>query len=413
MTAFDIRHQIPLSDIQAENDAISEELTEAVADAASSDRYIGGPVVEALAEELAEFCAVPHVVPCCNGTEALRLAILGVVGEGDGESEIITVSHTFPATLEAILAARHRPALVDVDPDTCLIDIECVEAALTKRTVAVIPVHAYGQMADIVQLRRWAESRGIAVIEHVAGSFGAAFDGLSPGKMSDAAAFDFSPSSNLAAWGNAGAIACRDAGVAGRIAQYVDHGRSDPMTHARIGGESRLDAIQAAVLRVKLRYVDEWNKARQRAAGWYEELFTGHAADVGRSRPGSRASSKTGWNSPRAGAYAGDDRNHLSTPQTTPGAFHVFNRYVIQSADRDAMRAALTQAGIATGIHHPIPCHEQPAYRFLNIRPDDLPFTHRLGKRILSLPMFPQLTRAQVERIVECAATSSLEFSVR
>jgi dTDP-4-amino-4,6-dideoxygalactose transaminase len=400
MTEY-MHDSIALNDLQTQNDALAEELTEAVADAASSAQFIGGRVVEAFAEEFAEFCGVKHAIPCSNGTDALRLAIVGVLGEGDGESEIITVSHTFPSTLEAIIAARYKPVLVDVDTETCLMDLECVETALTKRTVAVVPVHSYGQMVDVVHLRKLADARGLAVIEDVAQAIGAAFDGIAPGQVSEAAAFSFHPTSNLGAWGEAGAVVCRDDGVANRISQYADHGRSDKFTHARIGCSAAMDAIQAAVLRVKLQHVNDWNRARQRAAGWYSELL-------------ERASRRK-LNRPE---FAGDDSNAASdssfpstgrrkqnpaviTPQTTPGAYHVFNQYVIQTPDRDGIRAALREAGIATAVHFPIPSHEQPAYRHLGMRPDDLPVTHLLCRQILSLPMFPQLTRAQAECVVK------------
>ncbi len=394
---------IPLNDLQAQNDALCEELTEAVADASSAAQFVGGPLVEAFAEEFAEFCGVGHAIPCSNGTDALRLAILGVLGEGDEESEIITVSHTFPATLEAIVANRYKPVLVDVDPETCLLDLECADAAVTKRTVAVIPVHSHGQMVDIVQSRKWAESRGIAVIENAAHSVGAAFDGISPGQLSEAASFSFHPTSNLGAWGDAGAVVCRDPGVATRIAQYVNHGRSDKFTHARIGCGARMDAIQAAVLRVKLRHLDDWNKSRQRAAGWYSELL-GRVSRWNMEQTGRAvADASETWKTVMPSTRKTMDRSSLMTPQTTPGAYHAFSQYVIQTSDREQVRATLREAGIATGIHYPIPAHEQPAFRHLGIRPDDLPVSHRLGRMILSLPMFPQLTREQVERVVETA----------
>jgi len=392
---------ILLNDLQAQNEAISEELTEAVADAASAAQFVDSPAVETFAEELANHCGVAHAVPCKSGPEALRLAILGVLGEGDGEAEIVTVSHTFPATLEAIIAARYKPVLVDVDPETCLMDLECVEAAWTKRTVAVVPVYTYGQMLDIVRLRKWTEARGAAVIEDAAHAIGAAFDGVGPGVMSDAAAFSFHPASNLGAWGEAGSVVCRDHGIAKRIAQYVNHGRSYQFTHVRIGCCGRMDAIQAAVLRVKLRYVDEWNKARQRVAGWYAELLGRASLRNNESAFLAQNNSEGAWSSTPPEWRRKRQDSAVLAPQAAPGAYHVFNQYVIQSADRDRVRAALRVAGVATGIHYPIPSHEQPAYHYLGFRPDDLPVTHRLCKRILSLPMFPQVARGQVERVVE------------
>ncbi len=371
---------IPLVDVAAHNAALREELDAAVAEIVSTSQFIGGAVVDAFAEQFAGYCGVRRTIPCGNGTEALRLAIMGVLGEGDGVAEVITVSHTFGATVEAIASARYKPVMVDVDPGTYVMDLDQLDAHRTERTVAVVPVHLYGRMVDMPRLRAWADRFGLAVIEDAAQAHGAKFEGVGPGQLGDAASFSFFPGKNLGAWGDAGAVICNDEEIANRIAQLSDHGRSDKFTHVSVGSNSRMDAIQAAVLSVKLRHLDEWNMARKRAARWYDELLASENECV---RPASKA-----------------------------GVDHVYHLYVIQVANRDRIRTALREAGIATGVHYPIPVHEQPVYRHLAPGPDSLPVTHDLCKRILSLPMYPQITRAQVERVVESACRAAAEAGV-
>ncbi|HNQ23121.1 MAG TPA: DegT/DnrJ/EryC1/StrS family aminotransferase [Phycisphaerae bacterium] len=358
---------VPLSDLKAQYRALQAELDEAVREVVESCRFIGGPAVEGFAREYAAYCGVQHAIPCANGTEAVRLALVGVLGPGDGSGEVITVSHTFAATAEAIVAAGYRPVLVDVDPHTFLMDLRAVEAARTSNTVAVVPVHLYGHMVDVEQLRDWADRYRIAVIEDAAQAHGARMNGMGPGQRSHAAAFSFFPGKNLGAWGDAGAVVTDDGPTARRISQLVDHGRGDKYSHARIGCNARMDALQAAVLRVKLPHLDRWNSARRQVARWYEELL----GEVG----------------------------GCVTPALMPGAQHVYHQYVIQVEHRDEVQQALNAQGIATGIHYPIPVHEQPAFAYLGIRPDDLPITHGLCRHILSLPVFPELTQAQVERV--------------
>ena len=373
---------IPLVDVAAQNATLREELDAAVAEIVSTSQFIGGPIVDAFAEQFADYCGVRRAIPCGNGTEALRLAILGVLGEGDGVDEVITVSHTFGATVEAIAAARYKPVMVDVDPGTYVMDLDRLDAHRTERTVAVVPVHLYGRMVDMPRLRAWADRFGLAVIEDAAQAHGAKFDGVGPGQLGDAASFSFFPGKNLGAWGDAGAVICNNKEIASRIARLADHGRSDKFTHVSVGSNSRMDAIQAAVLSVKLQHLDEWNMARKRAAGWYDEVLASENECV---RPAGRA-----------------------------GVDHVYHLYVIQVANRkrERIRTALREAGIATGVHYPIPVHEQPAYRHLAPGPDSLPVTHDLCKRILSLPMYPQISRAQVERVAESVCRAATEVGM-
>ncbi len=374
---------IPLCDLKTQLESIRAEIDEAVNEVVSSCQFIGGPVLDRFAEEFARYCRVAHAVPCGNGTEALRAAILALLGEGDDESEIITVAHTFAATAEAIAAARYRPVFVDVDPSTYLMDCDQLDAAWTRRTVAVIPVHLYGQMADMPRLVQWARDRNLAVIEDAAQAQGADFDGVRPGQCSDAAAFSFYPGKNLGAWGDAGAVVCNHPRVASRIAEWIDHGRTDKHTHRGLGWNARMDAIQAAVLRVKLRHLDRWNERRRAAAAHYRTLL------------GNRA--------------------ECILPLEAANAHHVYHQYVIQTPQRQGTMALLEEHGISCGIHYPTPVHEQPAYRYLGYAPDDLPITHRICGRILSLPMYPELTGAQILRIAtvlhQVTRTRSFHFS--
>lgn len=358
---------ISLCDLKLQTRTIRAELDEALREVVDSGQYVGGPLLEQFAAEYAAFCGTKHFVPCGNGTEAVRAAILGVLGEGDDRSEIITVSHTFAATVEAIIAARYRPVFVDIDPKTLLMDLDALDDAVSPRTAAVIPVHLYGQMVDMPCLARWARDRHLAVIEDAAQAQGASFRGVRPGELSDAAAFSFYPAKNLGAFGDAGGVACNHPRVAERIAEWIDHGRSDKYTHRRLGWNARLDPIQAAVLRVKLRHLSRWNDQRRAAAERYRKLL--------------------------------GDRSDLTLPHEAQGAHYVYHQFVIQAANRAGATAMLEEHGIGFGIHYPVPVHEQPAFRSLGVRPDDLPVTHRACTRILSLPMFPEITSSQVFRV--------------
>ncbi len=358
---------IPLSDLEQQHESIREELDEAVRDVISTCRFVGGPVIDAFARDFADYCGAEHALPLSSGTEALRLAIVGVMGEGDGDSEIITVSHTFAATVEAIIAARYRPVLVDVDPATYLMDLGAAQAACTPRTVGVVPVHLYGQMVDMQRMRSLADRHGLAVVEDASQAHGALHNNCRPGQLSDAASFSFFPGKNIGAFGDAGAVVTRDDAVAESIAQLSDHGRCDKFTHTRIGANSRMDAIQAAVLGVKLPHLDVWNDARRTAACRYDAKL----------------------------AHIGE----CATPSVCDEAHHVYHQYVVQVSHRDALQPKLRERGIQTGIHYPIPVHEQPAYRHLVAGPESLPVTHELCGRILSLPIYPEITDEMVERV--------------
>ena len=358
---------IPLLDLKAQYEHYRPEFDEAVRNLLSESCFIGGQEHDAFANEFASWCGGGFVALVGNGTDALTLAITEILGPGEGKDEIVTSSHSFVATAEAIINAGYRPVFADIDPKTCLMALPAVEAAITPATRALLPVHLYGQMLDIRALRSIAERRGLAIIEDAAQAHGAAFDGIRPGELSEAACFSFYPGKNLGAWGDGGAVFSKNADLAGRIARRANHGRSGKYLHEVQGVNSRLDTLQAAILRVKLRHLAEWNDARRRVARWYDELLA---------------------NEPR-----------VSRPVTDPRAEHVLHLYVVQVDDRDRVRERLGASGIGTGVHYPIPVHEQPAFLRLGYAPADLPCTSRAAKRVLSLPLYPEIRREQVERV--------------
>lgn len=360
---------IPLVDLRAQYRDHRDEFDAALERCVASSSFIGGPDHEAFGEEFADFCGGGHVALCGNGTDALYLALVEILGQGDGSGEVITVSYTFIATAEAITLAGYRPVFVDIDPDTCLMDVSQIEKAIASRTRALIPVHLYGQMVPMDRLMEIARRHGLPVIEDAAQAHGATWQGKGPGQWGDAACFSFYPAKNLGAWGDGGAVFSRDKELAERIRMRSNHGRTAKYEHAFEGTNSRLDGLQAAILRVKLRRLRQWNEARRRIAGWYDELL--------------------------------DDACHIQRPVTRPEAEHVFHLYVVQVDNRDEVLRQLRECGIGAGIHYPIPLHEQTAYRHLGLAPESLPRTHEVAQRVLSLPIFPEMTHQQVQRVVE------------
>jgi len=363
-------NKIPLVDLKAQYHAYKQEFDEAIQTCLENTSFIGGLDHEAFTHEFAEFCGGGYVVPTANGTDAITLALMELLGQGDGSGEIITVAHTFIATTEAISSAGYIPVMVDIDPHTYLMDVSKVEAAITPHTKAILPVHLYGQMVDMQALMDVAHKHQLVVLEDAAQAHGAAFMGHGPGHWSGTATFSFYPGKNLGAYGDAGAIFTTDADLASRILQRANHGRIDKYLHLFEGVSSRLDGLQAAVLRVKLRHLSGWNEARRRAAGWYNQLLEGTAG--------------------------------ITTPQVHPQAVHVYHIYPVLVENRDEVLKQLHDDGIGAGVHYPVPLHEQPAYAHLNITPEALPVSHRVGRTELSLPIYPELTFEQAEYVTEC-----------
>ncbi len=358
---------IPLVDLKAQYARYRTELDDAVQRIASTTSFIGGAEHDAFAREFAAWCGDGHVALVGNGTDALELAVIELLGDGDGSGEILTTSHTFIATAESIANAGYRPAFCDIDEGTYLTSPDAIERAITERTRAIMPVHLYGQMVDMPAIRAIADRHGLKVIEDAAQAHGAAFNSVRIGELGDAACYSFFPGKNLGAWGDAGAVYARDPALIERIIRRANHGRTEKYLHDYQGVSSRLDTLQAAILRVKLRHIDDWNAARRKVASWYDDLLS--------------------------------DQSGIVRPVTNPHAIPVFHLYVVQIEDRDRVREELNAAGVGAGVHYPVPVHEQPAFRHLGYRPDAFPVTNRMAKRVLSLPIYPEITRAQVERV--------------
>ncbi|HEY3125602.1 MAG TPA: DegT/DnrJ/EryC1/StrS family aminotransferase [Candidatus Limnocylindria bacterium] len=369
-----VTQDIPLVDLRAQYATIRDEVRQAIDEVLNSMQLTIGPNVRAFDTEWAEYCGTKHAIGVGSGTDALQLAIRACgVSSGD---EVITVSFTFFATVEAILYANARPILVDVDERSMLMDIASVTSRITPRTKAIIPVHLYGRTVDLKPLRQLAQDRGITIIEDAAQAHGALLDdGKKAGTAGRANCFSFYCSKNLGAYGEAGSITTNDEKLADDLRALREHGQSTRYYHPIVGYNARLDEIQAAILRIKLRRLDEWNARRQAIAARYNQQLAG--LDV-------------------------------ITPEIPSGGRHVFYCYAIRvpGGRRDALRAYLTERGIGTQIHYPVPIHMQEAAQFLGYRKGDLPVTEKVAGEVLSLPMFAELTDAQIDRV----ATSVTEF---
>ena len=359
--------EIPLVDLRAQYATIRDEVRTAIDGVLDSMQLTIGPNVRAFDTEWASYVGTTQAIGVGSGTDALMLAIRACgVSAGD---EVITVSHTFFATVEAILYASARPILVDVDESTMLMDAGAVAAAITPRTKAIIPVHLYGRTVDMKSLRQLAQEHHIAIIEDCAQAHGALLDdGKKAGTAGRAGCFSFYCSKNLGAYGEAGSIVTSDDKIADDLRSLREHGQATRYYHPVIGYNARLDEIQAAILRIKLRRLDEWNRARLAHARRYDELLKGSG---------------------------------VLTPEIPAAGRHVFYAYAIRvpAGRRDALRAHLAERGIGTQIHYPVPIHLQQAAQFLGYRKGDLPITERLANEVLSLPMYAELTDAQGERV--------------
>lgn len=362
---------IPFVDLKAQYQRIKPEIDATIQDVVSNTAFIGGKKLKEFEVAFAEFCGAKHAIGVGNGTDALEIALKGL-GVGDGD-EVITVSHSFIATSEAIKQVGGQVRFVDIDPRTYTLDPDKLAAAITPRTKVIIPVHLYGQPADMQRIMQIAEQHGIKVLEDSAQAHGAVYQGQRPGTLGHIAAFSFYPGKNLGAYGDGGAIVTNDDELAKFCRMYANHGRLTKYEHEFEGVNSRLDGLQAAILNVKVKYLDGWNAERRQAAAWYDELLTPLSPTV-------------------------------TIPHVQAETSPVYHLYVIQVPERDALLERLSAAGISGGVHYPVPLHEQPAYRHLNHAPEDFPITHAVARNIVSLPMFPEITREQVEAVVAVVA---------
>jgi len=362
---------VPALDLQAEYRAIRAEIEPAVLGVLASGRYVGGPEVEQLESGFADYCGVSHGVAVSSGTDALRFALMAA-GLRPGD-EVVTSPFTFIGTTEAITQAGGRTVFADIDPATFTLDPERAAAAVTPRTRALLPVHLYGQTADMAALGALASTRGLFVVEDACQAHGATEGGRRAGSFGMAAAFSFYPTKNLGGCGEGGLVTTGSAALADRVRRLRDHGQSAKYVHAEEGYNGRLDAIQCAILRVKLRHLEGWNRRRRALAAHYERAL----ADAG----------SRGW---------------LRLPAVRPGSEHVYHQFavrVVAAGGRDRVRAALQAEGIETGIHYPVPLHRQPCYAGLGLAEGSFPESERAAREVLTLPLHPHLAEAQVERV--------------
>jgi dTDP-4-amino-4,6-dideoxygalactose transaminase len=374
--------QVPFLDLKAQHAPIREEIARGLAAVIDDSAFAGGKYVAEFEADFARYCGTRFAVGVGNGTESLWLCLLALgIKPGD---EVITVAATFIATAEAISHAGAVPVFVDVDDRTSLMDPALLEAAITPRTKAIIPVHLYGQVADMDPILRIARAHDIPVIEDAAQAHGATYRGRKAGSLGRAGSFSFYPGKNLGAMGEAGAITTDDADLAERLRVLRDHGQRTKYNHFEIGWNSRMDGLQAAVLRIKLRRLDEGNRRRRAHAEHYRSLL----ADV----PGIGLAGARG---------DGESSQHL---------------FVVRVRDRDRIVAEMAKRGIGCGIHYPIPVHRQPAYAGHAVARTSLPVTERWAGEVVSLPMYPELQDAQVAAaaaalkavVVECAPVPSV-----
>jgi dTDP-4-amino-4,6-dideoxygalactose transaminase len=358
---------VPLVDLSVQHAQVAEEVASGFAAVLSAGDFIGGKAVAQFEKQYADFVGVRACVGVGNGTDALEMA-LRAVGVGPGR-EVVVPANTFIATAEAVLRAGARPVFVDVDDEALLIDPSAVEAALTDRTGAVIPVDLFGQVAPFELLPAALAERGIAVVEDGAQSQGATRHGRSAGTFGTVAATSFYPGKNLGAYGDGGGVTTDDADIAQQVRLMGGHGSPAKYVHSTVGFNSRLDTLQAVVLQAKLERLPRWNAERRTAAALYDELLAG--------APGVRL------------------------PATLPGNEHVWHLYVVRVPNRDEVLRHLQEDGVGAGVHYPVPVHLTPAMADLGHAPGDFPVAEAAAAEILSLPMFPGITVEQQERVVE------------
>jgi dTDP-4-amino-4,6-dideoxygalactose transaminase len=373
---------IPLLDLHRQYRQIREEVLAAVERVCASQQFVLGAEVEALEREVATFTGASAAVGCASGTDALWLALLAAgVGPGDA---VVTTAFSFFASASAIVRAGARPVLVDVDAATLNLDVARVRSQLkaggAHKVRALLPVHLYGQCADMDALRQIADEFQLPIVEDAAQAIGAKWRNRSAGSLGVAAAFSFYPTKNLSAYGDAGLVTTSDPGYAAHIRNLRNHGSPRRYLHEEIGWNCRMDAIQAAILRVKLAHIETWNQQRRERASTYDRLL----AEAGLTKSTSNAP--------------------VTLLKTSPYAFHVFHQYVVRARDRDELRKFLSDRKIGTEVYYPIPLHLQPCFAYLGYREGDLPEAERAAREVVALPMFPELTEAEQKFVVESIA---------
>jgi len=359
--------KVPFLDLKLQYESIRDEIHDAIDKVIDKTAFAGGPFVAQFEEEFARFCTCNHAVGVGSGTEAIWLPLVALgIGSGD---EVITVPTTFIATAEAISYCGATPVFVDVKADTYNMNPELLEAAITPKTKAIIPVHLFGQMADMDPIMEIARKHNLFVIEDACQAHGSNYKGETAGSIGDAGAFSFYPGKNLGAYGEAGAIVTNNEELASKIRMLRDHGQSEKYYHGMIGWNARMDGIQGAILSVKLKHLESWNDARRKNAHLYSELLS-HS-------------------------------NGLITPYESENGRHVYHIYAVRTKDRDTFINKLAEKEIYCGIHYPVPLHLQDAYTTLGVGKGSFPVSEQCTGEFVSLPMFPELTEAQIEYVAE------------
>jgi dTDP-4-amino-4,6-dideoxygalactose transaminase len=364
--------RVPLLDLTVQYSAIRSDVEAAIARVCASQQFIMGPEVEALERELAAFIGAPFAIGLSSGTDAL-LASLMALGVGPGD-EVITPTFSFFATAGSVSRVGARPVFADVDPVTLMMGADEIEPLITPRTKAIIPVHLYGLCADMTPILDLAASHGIPVIEDAAQALGATYQGRMAGAFGATGCFSFFPSKNLGAFGDAGLVTTSDEALAARLRRLRNHGAEQRYYHREIGGNFRLDALQAAVLRVKLPHLPRWNSARRANAETYGRLFR------------------------EAGL------TQVRLPPEMDGRTHIYHQYVIRVPDRDRVRAHLTECGIGSDVYYPVPFHRQECFAGITAADRAFPHADQAASDVLALPIFPELTLEQQQYVVASIA---------
>lgn len=369
-----VQPQFPFLDLRAQYRTIKREIDAAVQRVLESQHFILGPEVAALEEEIAAYSQAQFGIACASGSDALLMALMALeVGPGD---EVVTTPFTFVATAGGIARLRARPVFIDIDAATYNLDPKKLEAAITKETKAIMPVHLFGMAADMDPIMKVATARGVPVIEDAAQAIGAHYAGKPVGSIGLCGCFSFFPSKNLGAAGDGGLLTTNDTSFADRLRVLHAHGGRTKYEYELIGMNSRLDALQAAILRVKLRHLDTWADGRRQNARRYAELFRSHGLD-----------------------------NIVRLPQVAAKCDHVYNQYVVRVPKRDELKAHLRDCGVPSEIYYPLPLHLQSAFAYLGHKPGDLPESEVASREVLALPIFPELSAEQQGLVVASIAS--------
>ncbi len=365
---------IPPFDVTRQYQLVGAQINAAALEVLQSGRYIGGSVVSNFEQQFASYINVKEAIACNSGTDALYLALRALnIGAGD---EVITTPFTFIATSETIVAVGAKPVFVDIDAATFNLDLNQVATAITPQTKAIIPVHLFGQPVDMSQLKAISQAHNLLIIEDCAQATGAQWQNQKVGSIGEINCFSFYPTKNLGACGDGGMVTTNDSAIAAQIRRLRDHGRSEQYYYEDNGINSRLDALQAAILTIKLRYLEQWNQQRCQIAANYQQLL--------QNIPG------------------------IQLPQELPGAKSVWNQYTIRVVEnRDRVRNYLKEKGISSAVYYPLPLHLQPVYQDLGYQLGQLPIAEQVAKEVLSLPMFPELTLEEQQQVAYCLKESA------